>query len=167
MVSCKYCGSLTPLESCPERGESVCTECGAVCNESNIVTEVSFDKDSGGTSVFGQLLYADGLTSYERRKLSKSTIGQARKRLMCLGAKLLTSPLLNRGQVCFLTNCAISRVCIVNPLIRAATNKAAPYKPHGCLPALIQSLFILATSLRAVVAPVNYVTDGFLIMLIS
>ncbi|KAI6654224.1 Transcription factor IIIB 90 kDa subunit [Oopsacas minuta] len=91
MVSCKYCGSEAPLETCPERGEIVCTDCGAVCNESNIVTEVSFDKESGGPSVFGQLLYADGLTSYERRKLSKSTAGQAKKRLLCLGAKLRLS----------------------------------------------------------------------------
>lgn len=119
MVSCKYCGSLTPLESCPERGESVCTECGAVCNESNIVTEVSFDKDSGGTSVFGQLLYADGLTSYERRKLSKSTIGQARKRLMCLGAKLrLSSSSIETGF-------AFYKLAISQGLLRGHKNKIA------------------------------------------
>ena len=91
MTGCRYCESQGPLETCPERGEVICTGCGAVCNESNIVTEVSFDKDSRGSLVFGQLLYADGLTSYERRKLSKSTVGQARKRLLCLGAKLRLS----------------------------------------------------------------------------
>ena len=91
MMGCRYCDSQAPLETCPERGEVICTDCGAVCNESNIVTEVSFDKESGGPLVFGQLLYADGLTSYERRRVSKSTVGQARKRLLCLGAKLRLS----------------------------------------------------------------------------
>ena len=98
MSGCGYCGSQLPLEHNSDRGELVCTECGAVAVESNIVSEMAFDKDSGGPRMLGHILSSDGLTSFEKRKMNKSTYGMAKRRMVCLGSQLrLSNSLIETG----------------------------------------------------------------------
>lgn len=56
---CKSCGS-AELEVDPARGDTVCTNCGAVLEDSVIVSEVQFEENAhGGSSALGQFVASD------------------------------------------------------------------------------------------------------------
>lgn len=57
--SCRNCGSFD-LESDPCRGDTVCTNCGIVLEDSVIVSEVQFEENAhGGSSAIGQFVSSD------------------------------------------------------------------------------------------------------------
>jgi len=59
VVSCKQCGC-SEIDSDPARGDSVCTSCGYVLEESIIVSEVTFEEDGhGGSNAVGQFVGSD------------------------------------------------------------------------------------------------------------
>ncbi|XP_054263826.1 transcription factor IIIB 90 kDa subunit [Macrosteles quadrilineatus] len=56
---CKNCGS-SDLEVDPARGDTVCTNCGTVLEDSVIVSEMQFEENAhGGTSALGQFVASD------------------------------------------------------------------------------------------------------------
>jgi transcription factor IIIB subunit 2 len=56
---CKNCGS-SELEVDPARGDTVCTNCGTVLEDSVIVSEMQFEENAhGGTSALGQFVASD------------------------------------------------------------------------------------------------------------
>lgn len=58
--ACSTCGS-SDIDFDPSRGDTVCTNCGSVLEESAIVNEVGFQETSaGGTSVIGQFVSSEG-----------------------------------------------------------------------------------------------------------
>lgn len=58
---CKNCGG-TDVDKDPARGDAVCTGCGSVLEDTIIVSEVQFaDNASGGSSVVGQFVSAEGV----------------------------------------------------------------------------------------------------------
>lgn len=60
-LQCQHCGS-TDIDNDPSRGDSVCTQCGSVLEDSGIVTEVQFAQDSRGvTRAVGQLVSCEGM----------------------------------------------------------------------------------------------------------
>lgn len=94
-ATCKQCGS-TRLTTDHGTNELICSNCGAVAEESRIVSEVSFSETSGGkavvtgqyinhdqTGVLGNSLY--GMQSAESRH---QTIEKARRRLEQIGHAL-------------------------------------------------------------------------------
>lgn len=93
--SCRNCGSFN-LENDPCRGDTVCTDCGIVLEDSVIVSEVQFEENAhGGSSAIGQFVPADskggsltvtGSFNYGVQKESKEiTIQKAKNELsrMC------------------------------------------------------------------------------------
>lgn len=59
VLSCKQCGS-TELDTDHSRGDTVCTQCGYVLEESFIVSEVCFEEDGhGGASAIGQFVSSE------------------------------------------------------------------------------------------------------------
>ncbi|XP_065225815.1 transcription factor IIIB 90 kDa subunit [Planococcus citri] len=57
--SCKNCGSFD-LEVDPSRGDTICTVCGTVLEDSVIVSEVQFEENAhGGSSAIGQFVSSD------------------------------------------------------------------------------------------------------------
>ena len=63
-MSCRACGG-GPLEYQEASGDTVCTVCGTVAEESNIVAAVEFVENGGGaTSVVGQYLSATASRPY-------------------------------------------------------------------------------------------------------
>ena len=71
--ACSTCGS-SDIDFDPSRGDTVCTNCGSVLEESAIVNEVGFQETSaGGTSVIGQFVSSEGeyiyfIFSYFRKR---------------------------------------------------------------------------------------------------
>ena len=58
--ACSTCGS-SDIDFDPSRGDTVCTNCGSVLEESVIVSEVTFqDNSAGGSSVIGQFVSNEG-----------------------------------------------------------------------------------------------------------
>lgn len=93
--SCRNCGSFD-LEIDPCRGDTVCTNCGIVLEDSVIVSEVQFEENAhGGSSAIGQFVSSDskggsmtviGSFNYGLQKESKEiTIQKAKNELsrMC------------------------------------------------------------------------------------
>lgn len=93
--SCKNCGSFD-LEIDPCRGDTVCTICGIVLEDSVIVSEVQFEENAhGGSTAIGQFVPNDskggnmtiiGSFTYGLQKESKEiTIQKAKSELsrMC------------------------------------------------------------------------------------
>lgn len=59
-AQCQHCGS-TEIDTDPSRGDTVCTQCGSVLEDSGIVTEVQYAQDSRGVSrAVGQLVSCEG-----------------------------------------------------------------------------------------------------------
>jgi transcription factor IIIB subunit 2 len=57
---CSTCGG-SDIDFDPSRGDTVCTNCGSVLEESAIVSEVGFQETSaGGSSVIGQFVSSEG-----------------------------------------------------------------------------------------------------------
>ena len=62
--ACSTCGS-SDIDFDPSRGDTVCTNCGSVLEESAIVSEVGFQETSGGgTSVIGQFVSSEGIQTF-------------------------------------------------------------------------------------------------------
>lgn len=58
--ACSTCGS-SDIDFDPSRGDTVCTSCGSVLEESVIVSEVTFQENgAGGSSVVGQFVSNEG-----------------------------------------------------------------------------------------------------------
>lgn len=56
---CKNCGS-SELEVDPARGDTICTNCGTVLEDSVIVSEMQFEENAhGGISALGQFVASD------------------------------------------------------------------------------------------------------------
>ncbi len=94
-ISCRKCGSFD-LDEDPSRGDTVCTKCGIVLEDSVIVSEVQFEENAhGGSSAVGQFVSSEsrggnmtviGSFSYGLQKESKEiTIQKAKSELsrMC------------------------------------------------------------------------------------
>lgn len=60
--SCPHCGC-SKIEIEPARGDAICTSCGTVLSEHNIVSEVQFLENSkGGSSAIGQFVSNDSIS---------------------------------------------------------------------------------------------------------
>lgn len=56
---CKNCGS-SELEVDPGRGDTICTNCGTVLEDSVIVSDIQFEENAhGGSSILGQFVPSD------------------------------------------------------------------------------------------------------------
>lgn len=59
MNKCKNCGS-SDIDVDPARGDTVCTNCGTVLEDSVIVSEMQFEENAhGGTSALGHFVSSD------------------------------------------------------------------------------------------------------------
>lgn len=57
---CRNCGHETLVDFDPASGATICTSCGTVLEDSQIVSEITFtETSSGATHVDGQLIQAD------------------------------------------------------------------------------------------------------------
>lgn len=100
-TQCQNCGS-TDIDTDPSRGDSVCTQCGSVLEDSGIVTEVQFAQDSRGvTRAVGQLVSSEdgmprGLNLGHRYGLGREsraiTLQNARQNIQTLASKLNLNP---------------------------------------------------------------------------
>lgn len=60
MAKCKYCGG-NDVEYSESRGETYCTQCGAVLEENRMVESVSFaETSSGAVRAVGQFIPSSG-----------------------------------------------------------------------------------------------------------
>ncbi|KAL7638884.1 UNVERIFIED_CONTAM: hypothetical protein RMT77_010418 [Armadillidium vulgare] len=95
---CPHCGC-TEIEIEPARGDAVCTSCGTVLSDHNIVSEVQFLENSkGGSSAVGQFISNDAIskrTTFSRsyhgvfsRESKEITLGTAYKRIKGLSQQL-------------------------------------------------------------------------------
>jgi len=53
--TCPFCNS-SEIEEDAGRGDAICTGCGAVLEESNIISDVQFQERGGGQEVIGEFL---------------------------------------------------------------------------------------------------------------
>jgi transcription factor IIIB 90 kDa subunit len=51
--TCPFCNS-SEIEEDAGRGDAICTGCGAVLEESNIISDVQFQERGGGQEVIGK-----------------------------------------------------------------------------------------------------------------
>ncbi|KAB7506545.1 Transcription initiation factor IIB [Armadillidium nasatum] len=95
---CPHCGC-TEIEIEPARGDAVCTSCGTVLSDHNIVSEVQFLENSkGGSSAVGQFISNDAIskrTTFSRsyhgvfsRESKEITLSTAYKRIKGLSQQL-------------------------------------------------------------------------------
>lgn len=94
---CQHCGC-GEIDIDPARGDAVCTSCGTVLSEHNIVSEVQFLENShGGTSAIGQFVSSDsvskrpllkGIRGNFARESKEITLGNARKKISALAQQL-------------------------------------------------------------------------------
>eukprot|EP00126_Sphaerothecum_destruens_P007582 Sdes_comp19901_c0_seq1m12287 len=97
MPTCNGCGG-NNIDFDPSRGSAVCTNCGCVLEDSIIVSEVSFaDNNSGGSSVVGQFVSAEGSKGYSvgpgfqhgyGRESREVTLTNGRRKIAGLAASL-------------------------------------------------------------------------------
>lgn len=99
-ATCNQCGS-TELESDPTRGDTFCTKCGAVIEESLIVSELQFEEGShGAANLIGRMVSSDAnykslaagtlgnnlaVSSRESREI---TLENAKRRVKSIGQQL-------------------------------------------------------------------------------
>jgi len=57
---CKKCPPNTDVYQDPERGEVLCTGCGAVLESQAIVSEIQYSESNGRSTAVGQFISADG-----------------------------------------------------------------------------------------------------------
>lgn len=95
-VTCVNCGS-SELETEPSRGDTFCTKCGSVIEESCIVSEVQFEEGGhGGTHIVGQMVNNDsgfkglsvGGILGSGRESRQVTLDNAKRRIKAVGAQL-------------------------------------------------------------------------------
>ncbi|EDV19499.1 uncharacterized protein TRIADDRAFT_62066 [Trichoplax adhaerens] len=93
--SCPKCGG-TDIDYDQARGDAACTSCGAVLEDSIIVSEISFKENAmGGASVIGQYVapdgkshgYVDGFHGFSKES-REITLQNGKKRLTQLGQQL-------------------------------------------------------------------------------
>ncbi|XP_037772564.1 transcription factor IIIB 90 kDa subunit-like [Penaeus monodon] len=97
---CQHCGC-GEIDIDPARGDAVCTSCGTVLSEHNIVSEVQFLENShGGSSAVGQFVASDaggkrpmfrGYNGTFARESKEITLNNARKRINALAQQLRLS----------------------------------------------------------------------------
>ncbi|ROT63446.1 hypothetical protein C7M84_018658 [Penaeus vannamei] len=97
---CQHCGC-GDIDIDPARGDAVCTSCGTVLSEHNIVSEVQFLENShGGSSAVGQFVSSDaggkrpmfrGYNGTFARESKEITLNNARKRINALAQQLRLS----------------------------------------------------------------------------
>lgn len=64
--TCQHCKS-SELETDPTRGDTVCTGCGTVLEENNIVSQVQFVSNSDGSpAMVGQFVPGEGMHSVDK-----------------------------------------------------------------------------------------------------
>ncbi|CBY38206.1 unnamed protein product, partial [Oikopleura dioica] len=61
-TKCKKCGQYEAEED-PTTGTVVCTNCGAISEENQIVSSIQFTENAGGSSIIGTFHSADGLNN--------------------------------------------------------------------------------------------------------
>ena len=94
---CKYCGC-TSIEENADRGELICTSCGTVLSENNIVSEVQFiENAAGGCNAVGKFVSSDGtgkrtnflgLRGSGLRQSKEVTLDKAKNKINALGQSL-------------------------------------------------------------------------------
>ncbi|KAK3887780.1 hypothetical protein Pcinc_008108 [Petrolisthes cinctipes] len=97
---CQHCGC-TDIEVDPARGDAVCTSCGTVLSEHNIVSEVQFLENAhGGSSAVGQFVSSDssskrpvlkGFHGSFGRESKEITLNNAKKKINALAQQLRLS----------------------------------------------------------------------------
>ncbi|CAK5083902.1 unnamed protein product [Meloidogyne enterolobii] len=86
--TCPFCNS-SEIEEDAGRGDAICTGCGAVLEESNIISDVQFQERGGGQEVIGQFVSRDraqptclgGINGLPRTESRETTFQRGRKRL--------------------------------------------------------------------------------------
>ncbi|XP_045606346.1 transcription factor IIIB 90 kDa subunit-like [Procambarus clarkii] len=94
---CHYCGC-GEIDIDPARGDAVCTSCGTVLSEHNIVSEVQFlDNSHGGSSAVGQFVASDAVSKRPMfrgfhgtfaRESKEITLNNAKKKINALAQQL-------------------------------------------------------------------------------
>lgn len=97
---CQHCGC-GDIDVDPARGDAVCTSCGTVLSEHNIVSEVQFLENShGGSSAIGQFVSSDsvskrpllkGFRGNFARESKEITLSNAKKKISALAQQLRLS----------------------------------------------------------------------------
>ncbi|MCL4127796.1 UNVERIFIED_CONTAM: hypothetical protein GTU68_018923, partial [Idotea baltica] len=97
-ANCPHCGC-SKIEIEPARGDAICTSCGTVLSEHNIVSEIQFFENAkGGSSAIGQFVSNDAISkrsnftrSYHgvfSRESKEITLGNAYKKIKGLAQQL-------------------------------------------------------------------------------
>ncbi|CAL4171543.1 unnamed protein product, partial [Meganyctiphanes norvegica] len=99
-AKCPHCGS-SDIVLDPARGDTVCTSCGVVLAEDNIVSEVQFlENAGGGSSAIGQFVSSDSTRSRPMfkgfngnfvRESREITLNKARQKINALAQQLRLS----------------------------------------------------------------------------
>ncbi|KAG7155435.1 transcription factor IIIB 90 kDa subunit-like [Homarus americanus] len=94
---CQHCGC-GDIDIDPARGDAVCTSCGTVLSEHNIVSEVQFLENShGGSSAVGQFVASDSVSKRPMfkgfhgtfaRESKEITLNNAKKKINALAQQL-------------------------------------------------------------------------------
>ncbi|XP_071543266.1 transcription factor IIIB 90 kDa subunit [Panulirus ornatus] len=94
---CQHCGC-GDIDIDPARGDAVCTSCGTVLSEHNIVSEVQFlESSNGGSLAVGQFISSDssskrpvlrGFHGRFARESKEITLGNAKKKINALAQQL-------------------------------------------------------------------------------
>ncbi|XP_063874689.1 transcription factor IIIB 90 kDa subunit-like isoform X2 [Scylla paramamosain] len=100
VAHCQHCGC-KDIDTDPARGDAVCTSCGTVLSEHNIVSEVQFLENShGGSSAVGQFVSSDAVSKRPMfrdfrgsfaRESKEITLGNAKKKINALAQQLRLS----------------------------------------------------------------------------
>ncbi|KAL3098432.1 hypothetical protein niasHS_003785 [Heterodera schachtii] len=93
--TCPFC-NCSEIEEDPSRGDSICTGCGAVLEESTIVSDVQFQERGGGHEVVGQFVSRDraqpttinGISGLSRGESREATFQKGRKRIQEISNQL-------------------------------------------------------------------------------
>lgn len=84
---CQHCGC-GEIDVDPARGDAVCTSCGTVLSEHNIVSEVQFlDNFHGGSSAVGQFVASDSISKRPVFRGFHGTFGRESKEITLSNAK--------------------------------------------------------------------------------
>uniref|UniRef100_A0A183CG80 B-related factor 1 n=1 Tax=Globodera pallida TaxID=36090 RepID=A0A183CG80_GLOPA len=93
--TCPFC-NCSEIEEDASRGDSICTGCGAVLEESTIVSDVQFQERGGGHEVVGQFVSRDraqpttigGISGLSRGESREATFQKGRKRIQEISNQL-------------------------------------------------------------------------------
>jgi len=93
--TCPFCNS-SEIEEDSSRGDSICTNCGSVLEESTIVSDVQFQERGGGHEVIGQFVSREraqpgslsGIAGVSRSESREATYMRGRKRILEIANQL-------------------------------------------------------------------------------